>query len=453
MLPTALLGAAALSALAAADVTVLVAPDVPPLPLQTASAVLSAADLWAQSCPEEHSPQTPYNASLLLSKYTPEFNVADTRAFLPATVYPSSGSVVRGALEAWAQHQHLVLRPDEVWFEVLAQLNFYMNAHAEEVRHLFVDFQGQEEIVVKDFTWQSVIARFAGEIQKRIKTDWLEAWIMPRFSTSTRDDEMTATVLMMGLMKHYFSFTGGIICGLPRVTLLGGRRDWAALLAKLDRLHEFGAEPADYARHLRPIFSRFVRTFDEPHSEDVKTFWSQIVRAEHHATCGKGPIEFSITGWIMGLLHWDEAGQLRVRADADADADADAHGAADSRQGENAVTTLDGVRYHSQPMDKLPVGYAKVPMKMLDFPRPGADSHAYLLAGNVGVNRTAGLDGGYASARPMSSWFLIGPVDQAYNVTGSMGSYDELRRITNGMEGQQSCPGYQPPFEPSGDKQ
>ncbi|OAA76581.1 hypothetical protein LEL_06265 [Akanthomyces lecanii RCEF 1005] len=447
MLRTTLLSAA-FAALAGADQTIIVATDVPPLPLQTQSAVLSAADLWSQSCPEELAPQVSYNASLLLSKYTPEFNVADTTAFPPNTVFPSSGSVVRGALEAWAQHQHLFLRPDEVWFEVLAQLNFYMAAHAEDVRHLFVDFEGQQEIVVKDYTWRNVISSFAGEIQKRVKTDWLEAWIMPGFSTSTEDDSMTATVLMMGLVKQYFSFTGGIICGLPRVTLLGSREDWQRLSDKLDRLPEFGAEPKGYAQNLRPIFERFVRTFDEPHSKDIKTFWRQIVRAEHHTTCGKGPIEYSVTGWILGLLQWTEHGDLRVPQPR---TDDPFYAAQNNKNTE--IVTLDGVQYHPQPMDKLPVGYAKVPMKMLDFPEPGTDSDAFLLAGNIGVNRTASINGGYTRAQPMSSWFMYGPVDKSYNVTTIRGSYKELQTLTNGMAVQQSCPGYQRPWDPSGGEQ
>ncbi|OAA58300.1 hypothetical protein ISF_06839 [Cordyceps fumosorosea ARSEF 2679] len=445
MLRTALLGAA-LAGLAAADMTVIVATDVPPLPLQTQSAVLSAGDLWAQSLPEERPPQTPYNASLLLSKYTPEFDVADTRAFAPNTIYPSSDSVVRGALEAWAQHQHLVLRPDEVWFEVLAQLNFYMAAHAEEVRHLFVDFDGQEEIVVKAFTWRDVISSFAGEIQKRVKTDWLKEWIMPGFSTSNEDDGMTATVLMMGLVKQYFSFTGGIICGLPQVTLLGTRDDWARLVEKLDRLSEFGEEPQEYAENLRPIFNRFVRTFDEPDSEEIKTFWRQIVRAEHHMTCGKGAIEFNITGWILGLLYWNENGGLRVPKPSP-------DGQHYYVQGSGGVT-LDGVEYHGHPMDKLPVGYARVPLKMLDFPQPGTDSDAYLVAGNIGVNRTAAVEeGGYARAQPMSSWFMFGPVDKSHNQTGALGSFKELNAMAMGMEEQPSCPGYQKPWDPATSQQ
>ncbi|ATY67497.1 hypothetical protein A9K55_000321 [Cordyceps militaris] len=439
MLRTALLGAVALAALAGADVTINVATDVPPLPLQTHSAVLSAADLWAQSCPEEHTPRTPYNASLLLSKYNPDLGAADAHVFTPNTVYPSSDSLVRGALEAWAQHQHLVLRPDEVWFEVLAQLNCYMAKHAEEVRHLFVDFDGHQDIVVKAYTWRSVISSFAAEIQKRVKTDWLEAWIMPGFSTSNEDDRMTATVCMMGLFKQYFSFAGGIICGLPRVTLLGSRADWFRLQEKLAHLKDFGQEPAEYADNLRPIFSRFVRTFDEPDSEEVKQFWSQIVRAEHFMTCGRGPMEFSVTGWLMGLLHWDAHGDLR---------------APQPRPNTKGLVVLDGIAYHPHPMDKLPVGYARVPLKMLDFPEPGTNSDAYLVAGNMGVNRTAGgAPGGYTRAQPMSAWFLYGPVDKNAEQTGPLGSFSELNALAAGMKVQPTCPNYEPEWNPPADGQ
>lgn len=69
-----------------------------------------------------------------------------------------------------------------VWFEILAQLNLYMTKHAEESRHLFVDFQGQEEIIVQDWTWQSVINSFKAEIQKRVKTYWLEGGGLRRAS-------------------------------------------------------------------------------------------------------------------------------------------------------------------------------------------------------------------------------------------------------------------------------
>ncbi|KAI1785227.1 hypothetical protein LXA43DRAFT_151204 [Ganoderma leucocontextum] len=34
----------------------------------------------------------------------------------------------------YRSHHHLRIRPDDVWLAILVQLNFYINAHAEELR-------------------------------------------------------------------------------------------------------------------------------------------------------------------------------------------------------------------------------------------------------------------------------------------------------------------------------
>lgn len=429
LLPLLVLGLS--SGLAAGGIVVSISP-VKPLPLEADGAVSSVKELFRKSCPEEVSTRNPYPApEVLMSSYA-DFGAPDDASVLGnGSVFASSDSLVRGAVDAWAQHQHLVLRPEVVWFEVLAQLNFYMAKHAEELRHLFVDFAGQREIQVRKFTWREVIGAFGGEIQQRVKTDWLLGWIAPGFSTTTAADNLTATVLMMGLVQRYFEFSGGIICGLPSVQLLGERRDWARLEAKLQRLGEFGPEARDYAASLRPIFRRFVQTWDEPASDEVRAFWTQIVRADRVVTCGAGPMEYSISGWITGFLHWKEDGELRIPA---------------SERPRQHETTLDGVGYPPAPLDRLPVGYARVPLKMLDYPQRGVDTMAYLLGGNVGVAREpANGDEGRAGtlARPLSAWFLYGPVlvgneteeARAY----ARGSRGELEGIWGGL--QASCPG------------
>ncbi|KAM0471274.1 hypothetical protein ACHAPX_009456 [Trichoderma viride] len=410
----------------AAAITVPVDPDVAPLPLSTSGAVTSASELLRQSCPEEFPPRTPYSPELLMSSFA-DFGTAGEDVFPNGTVFPSSDSLVRGAIEAWGQHQSLVLRPDEVWFEILAQLNFYMTAHAEDVRHLFVDFDGKQEIQVWRLSWHDVIAAFGSEIQKRVKTDWLLDWITPSFTTTEETDGLTATVLMMGLMQHYFEFSGGITCGLPEVTLLGTRDDWVKLLNKLNRLKEWGEEPADYAERLRPILQRFVDTWDRPGSEETKDFWNNIVRSQRLFSCG-GPPDYRISGWITGFLHWTAEGSLRIPRDVEKE-----------WQPSPGDLVLDDVAYYPATLKDVPVGYAKAPLKMLDYPSPGANSTAYLLAGNVGVQRLAvtASDGPgedwKVTAQPMSAWFLYGPVDATVKAGPGYGNGDELLRMAAGL--------------------
>lgn len=332
---------------------------------------------------------------------------------------PSADSFLRGAIQAWGEHHHLVIRPDEVWFTILVQMNFYMGTHAEEIRHLFVDHEGKETIVVEDYTWRLVLERFQYEIQDRVKTDWLLDWIRPDFSTTTDSDRMTANVLMMGLMKQYFNYEGGIICGLPSVTLLGDKADWQALLNKLEHLPEFGDEPAEYERRLRPILSRFVQSFDEPDSEETVAFWNGIVVAESAVACGAPP--YYLNGWLTGFWYWDANGEAFAR-------------------NEDGLAELDGVKYAKVGIEGLPVGYAQAPFIMRDF-RDVERFEAMVLAGTVGKRITGGYPEGYLEAyeragpdggalvedagrhstlQPGSGWLLYGPVKHDRNATQAM---------------------------------
>ncbi|KAF2461868.1 hypothetical protein BDY21DRAFT_312603 [Lineolata rhizophorae] len=419
---TGLLGLAYYTAAVSAGITIIPS-NVSPGAFDGSGAISSVDELFSGSCPEEVSSQAPTTPQVMMSTYA-NFGLQADAADI-ANVHPSSDSFVRGALEAWAKHEHLVIRPDEVWFEILAQMNFYMAAHAEEIRDVFVSHEGRESIEVWDFTWHQVIARFGEEIQERVKTDWLLDWVMPGFSTTTESDDMTATVLMMGLMQHYFEFSGGIICGLPSVTLLGERDDWAALLDKLEHMVDFGAEPADYAARLRPILSRFVATFDEPDADETHAFWGKIVRAQDRFTCGAGGAapEYDVSGWIVGFLNWYEDGSLAVpRAQLAADPD------------DPTVVTLDDVTYTRRELEDLPVGYAKAPFTMLDYPSQGDKTQAYVLAGNIGKSVAPGAPDG--SLQPLSAWFLYGPVDFNYTNGPPYGSSSDFSTIASGM---QSC--------------
>ena len=337
----------------------------------------SLDELLHLSCPDSYLPD---ETRIVASSFYIQ-NTAGSRR-----VYPSSSSFVRSAIEAWGRHSHLVLRPEDIWFTILVQINFYMHRKAESLRPLFVSHPGKKRLEVTN-NWQEIVDQFRDELQCNLKAPWMSDWITPGFSTSTIEDERTATVLMMGMMKAYFDYAGGEICGIPSITLLGTKQDWRRLLDKLDRLGDFGLEPEHYARRLRSILSRIVRSFDNPTTAETNDFWDQMVQAKvkHSKLCVVPPTQYTVSGWILGLFYWHSTGRVNRRF---------AEGW--SRMAEPGTLEYDNVRYGETPLEDIPIGYAKAPFEMLQD--SGEYYRGWILAGSIGKSIVDEAPEGYTAA-------------------------------------------------------
>lgn len=289
-----------------------------------------------------------------------------------AHVSPFRNGFVYAAFHAYSKHHHLTIRPEDVWFAILSQLNFYINAHAEELRTYFVDHEGQKELTVyavgniHTVDFGALAKHMTSLIQDNVKDPDLQDWIMPDFSTTTSSDRAVAAVLMMGAMQKYFSYGMSLMCGIPSVTLLGEREDWEKILHKLNKLSEFGDEPTTFAELLRPILRNFIATFDsesEP-SAEVLDFWSRIADRRNG---GSGPDYLS--GWITAFCMWDEQGKLLRRL----------------YRGDYSLE-LGGARYHQVDIEDIPSGVASVPVSVDDN---GTMYNTKMIAGSFGIRATS----------------------------------------------------------------
>lgn len=301
--------------------------------------------------------------------------------FSESHVSPSDNGFVRAVYLAYSHHHHLTLRPEDVWFSILTQLNFFINAHAEELRSFFVSHDGQKDLeVVEAGTIHSVdfgnlAIRMTEMIEKNILDPELRTWIMPEFSTTTKSDRVVAAILMMGSLQKYFTYTMSLLCGIPTVTLLGEREDWAHMLAKLDKIPQLGKEPTRFAELLRPVLQRFVASFDNPTSPEVLDFWSKCA---DRSSGGSGPDYFS--GWITAFCFWDEDGKALYPKE---------RGGSDSLVSltkERAGCELDGVYFHLVDTKDIPLGSVSVPVTVNNN---GVTVKTKMLAGMVGIQATS----------------------------------------------------------------
>ena len=205
---------------------------------------------------------------------------------------------------------------------------------------------------------------------------------------------------MMGTLQEYVTYEFQTRCGLPSVTLLGEQSDWEDILARLEKIPSFGKEPSQWYKLLKPVLTRFVRSFDEPKSEPTKAFWTKIV---HGYKNGSDPKFY--TGWITAFIFWEADGKSLYVPHSDYPKN--------TVQPWSTCPTmeLDGVSYHRVNIGQVPPAFVSVPVK---WNNAGAMYETLLVAGSVGT-RVARLPqspgaydvGLYDTVSPGVGWWLF----------------------------------------------
>ena len=224
-------------------------------------------------------------------------------------VYPSPKGLVDVAATAYNQHHDLVWRPDDVWQAILTQFSLYVMNNAEALRDKFVDFQGKRELTI--LTVGTLYTVDFGDIAKRmvdeqiiknIKDPTIAEWILPKFTTTTNNDRIVASVTMMATLKEYFQYSVMTLCGLPSITLLGSVDDWKLLRHRVDRLLEFDNQGGDmnkWHRLLTGVLDEFIKTKSGVANIE---FWQKM----YDFYSGSGTE--SISGWISVFAVFDKDG-------------------------------------------------------------------------------------------------------------------------------------------------
>ena len=219
---------------------------------------------------------------------------------------------VYSCIYAYNNHHKLSIRPDDVWISILTQFSFYVNAYAEDLRDKIVSHKNKKDLIVVDngpktidtLNYEILIKKLTEKIHENIKDDTIRDWIIPNFSTTTENDKMVASTLMMAIMQNYFNYGMCDLCGLPEVTLEGEKEDWIKLLNKSKKLIEFDTKEnhmEEWYGLLIPVLEKFIECFDKPDLE----FWNKI---NHRITEGSGLSYY--TGWIICFCYFNTDGTV-----------------------------------------------------------------------------------------------------------------------------------------------
>jgi hypothetical protein len=319
-----------------------------------------------------------------------------------STTIASKNGLVHAAIEAYNEHHNLVLRPDDIWIAILTQISAYVNANAEDLRSKLVTHsEGQQGLHIEvELTPELDHGAMAYEMTKlmsaSLKDSELRDWILPAFSTTEKSDQAVASIVFMGTMQKYYSYSWGTRCGIPAVNLLGEEDDWIEIAERCALklgTGAFGAEAAKWYRVLRPVLAGFVQTFRDPSGPAAIKFWQGMV--DEHKPNGSGRATYS--GWITAFCYWDEKGKCLH---------------------DSPVQGADGETVVRLARNQIPSGFTKVPVTLLKM---GVKVPTEMVAGSVGmrvrkweedkVESKKSPTGdqrweGYNTLQPASGWFM-----------------------------------------------
>ena len=199
---------------------------------------------------------------------------------------------------AFEHHYPLSLSPDMIWILIAQGVAHHINAHAEELRHKFVQHEGKATLQVRrdDFVkgspenpWPEVFSEFSTQIRDHIgeKHDFFIA----DFSTTGAVEKAASEVVLMDAMQNYFEYGLMTMCGIPEISLEGTLEDWKRIVERVESLADLDLEW--WTDSLIPFLKCFV---DAAEGNVNQRFWQSIYKL---SDASGGPY---LTGWSTVLV-------------------------------------------------------------------------------------------------------------------------------------------------------
>lgn len=205
-------------------------------------------------------------------------------------------------VNAYNNHEDIVLSPDDVWLVISLQFSKYINANSEKLRDQFVSHDGKKKltVVTRNEVLESEWNEFFNLMVEAIKentVDGIVDTLKCDFTTTGRVESLISIASIMDSFKSYFSY-GRMIpcCGIKAVRFMGFEEDWSQLLEKTKQLAKYDVDGtwAKYIDHMIPILNQFLNTYNEKVDTE---FWDKVMNIRY-GSAGSGSTT-NVSGWIL----------------------------------------------------------------------------------------------------------------------------------------------------------
>ena len=227
----------------------------------------------------------------------------------------SNVPLLNGFYTAHTNHYPIRIKPDDIWLLIVQAFSNHVNANAEELRKLFVNFDGKQTLIVEyplssiEEVDKNILQDFSEQINnqmiKYLGEDLLEV-LTPNFSTTTYDSKIVCKISIMGAFKKYFDYEMRLYgCGLPYIMLEGTAEDYQKIILKAKELSKYKFEW--YINKIIPHIEKMVEA--KQGKIDVDYFKNMIQskeETEHKSgPSGIGGYDYKVdhlSGWFLNFF-------------------------------------------------------------------------------------------------------------------------------------------------------
>jgi hypothetical protein len=260
----------------------------------------------------------------IISKDFPDTNIhaisidyddtpSNNQSVLKSTM--TSHGLAAAILHAYNNHQHLRLTPDDIWLTIAQGVSHHINYNAEKFRSRFVNHEGKKQIIIfagdilhdgensrLEGDWPEAIKRLVVKTDQAVEKIDIKPLLECDFSTTTNTTLTASRIVLLDMVKSYFTYHICTRCGIPKVTLEGTLEDWTKLQEKVVQLRHLDLDMDFWLDRLDPVVWKLVETYK---GEVDEKFWATIASREQFGSGHNG----DINGWMMAFYPYTKAGR------------------------------------------------------------------------------------------------------------------------------------------------
>ena len=214
----------------------------------------------------------------------------------------SNVPLLNGFYTAHTNHYPIRIKPDDIWLLIVQGFSNHVNANSEQLRHLFVDFDGKKTLKVKyplssiEEVDRKILEDFSEQINKQM-TEFLGKELLdiltPNFTTTTYDSTIVGKISIMGAFKKYFNYEMILCgCGLPYIILEGTAEDYKKIIEKATKLKKY-----QFEWYINRIIPHIEKMVEAKEGKVDKEYFINMIQKKEVTETKYGP---------SGMDEWEE---------------------------------------------------------------------------------------------------------------------------------------------------